>query len=161
MVLTDIDGSSILEKILSNSILVFSGTNVENSESPLLGRKELAIVLKTRIGRLDEVQVIGYGTSTRRMATGNVSSVKAETIAEQPVSNPVAALEGRVAGLLIQQESGLPGSNFTVQIRGQNSISQGNFPLYVIDGVPFSAASAGSFGSLNQLLFNGISNQSP
>lgn len=87
--------------------------------------------------KLDEVQVIAYGETSQRMNTGSVSVVSGREIEEQPVSNPLLALQGRAPGLFITQASGVPGSGVTVQIRGQNSINSGNDPLYVIDGVPY------------------------
>ncbi len=107
-----------------------------------------------KIGELDQVVMMAYGQTTRRLTTGNISKVSAEEISRQPVSNPLAALQGRVPGLVITQTSGVPGSAFKIQIQGQQSIGAkgntivvSNDPLYVIDGVPF--ATGGSV--LNQL----------
>jgi len=99
----------------------------------------LEIRLSRAINLLDQAQVIAYGTTTQRLTTGDVAIVKADDIEKQPVSNPLAALEGRVPGLLITQQTGMPNGAFTVQIRGQNSIAQGNDPLYVVDGVPYAS----------------------
>ena len=95
-------------------------------------------------GSLNEVQVIGYGTTTRKLNTGSVASISADEIQKQPVGNPLAALSGRMPGVLIAQNNGVPGSTVQVQIRGQNSLSQGGIPLYVIDGVPFTNFNGGS-----------------
>src|ERR1700676_2306931 len=73
--------------------------------------------------QLDQVQVIAYGTTTQRLNTGDVSTVTAKEIEQQPVSSPLAALEGRVPGLFITQANGLPGSGVTVRIQEQNSIA--------------------------------------
>jgi TonB-dependent starch-binding outer membrane protein SusC len=142
--LTAADGSFILKQISSSATLVFSGTNVEGHEVVLHGQRLLSIVLKAKVNKLDEVQIIAYGSTTKRLNTGDVSTVTAETIAEQPVSNVLSTLEGRVPGLVITQNSGLPGSGFFVQIQGRNSIANGNAPLYVIDGVPFTSTSISS-----------------
>lgn len=96
--------------------------------------------------KLDEVVLVGYGTSTKRLNTGAVSSVTAKDITSQPLANPLAALAGRVSGMTITQNNGLPGGNFKVQIRGQNSLQSGANPLYVIDGVPFSGEDLNRFG---------------
>jgi TonB-linked SusC/RagA family outer membrane protein len=88
---------------------------------------------------LDEVQVIAYGTTTERFSTGDVTTVKAADIEKQPVSDFLAAMEGRVPGMNITQQTGVPGGAYTVQIRGLNSISSGNDPLYLVDGVPYSS----------------------
>ncbi|WP_257668944.1 TonB-dependent receptor [Parapedobacter tibetensis] len=101
------------------------------------------------LGNLDEVVVIGYGTTTQRLNTGSVASITGTDIANQPIVNPLAALQGRVSGLMISSMSGMPGASFNVQLRGENSIKSGNNPLFIIDGVPFSDE------PLNQ--FNGAS----
>lgn len=89
--------------------------------------------------KLDQVQVIAYGTTTRRYSTGDVSTVSGEELTKQPVSNPLLGLQGRVPGLLVTQSAGAPNSNVKVQVLGPNSIQNGNDPLYVIDGVPYTS----------------------
>ena len=95
------------------------------------------IVLKTATNKLDEVQIQAYGTTSKRISTSNISTVKAEDLERQPVANPLLALMGRVPGLQISQSNGSPNSGITVRVQGQNSISNGNDPFYVIDGVPY------------------------
>jgi TonB-linked SusC/RagA family outer membrane protein len=138
---SDAEGGFALKQVPPFSTLIFSGTNVEGSQIILHGQQSLSVTLKAKVSKLDEVQVIAYGTTTRRLNTGDVSTINAETFAEQPVSNPLSAMEGRAPGLIITQNSGTPGSGFFVQIRGQNSISNGNDPLYIIDGVPYTSTS--------------------
>ncbi len=87
--------------------------------------------------KLDEVQIIAYGSNSQRFQTGNVASVKAVDIEKQPVNNLLLALQGRVPGLFITQANGLSGGGINVTIQGQNSIRNGTAPLYVVDGVPF------------------------
>ncbi|KLT63960.1 hypothetical protein AB669_19765 [Pedobacter sp. BMA] len=95
------------------------------------------IVLKTATNKLDEVQIQAYGTTSKRLSTSNISTVKAEDLARQPVANPLLALMGRVPGLQISQSNGSPNSGITVRVQGQNSIVNGNDPFYVVDGVPY------------------------
>jgi TonB-linked SusC/RagA family outer membrane protein len=95
------------------------------------------VVLELSDSKLDEVQVIAYGTTTRRLSTGNIGTVTAKEIERQPVSNPLLALQGRVPGLVVTQDVGVPGGGVKVRIQGQNSIGSGNDPFYVIDGVPY------------------------
>ncbi|MBO9571872.1 MAG: SusC/RagA family TonB-linked outer membrane protein [Chitinophagaceae bacterium] len=102
------------------------------SDAPII------VSLEKNISQLDEVQYIAYGTQTKRYSVGNVSSVKGTDIEKQPVQNPLFALQGRVPGLLVTQNTGLANGAFTVRIQGQNSISKGNDPLIVIDGVPLA-----------------------
>ena len=101
----------------------------------------LTAALKQSMSQLDETVVKGYYTTTDRLNTGDVTTVKSEDIDKQPVTDPIMALEGRVPGLDIQQTSGAPGAYSKIQIRGQNSIANGNDPLYIVDGVPFSSVS--------------------
>ncbi|TKC08978.1 SusC/RagA family TonB-linked outer membrane protein [Pedobacter frigoris] len=103
------------------------------------------IKLEVSFSDLNEVEINkGYYTEKRRLSTGSVGRVTADEISRQPVSNPLAALYGRVPGLVITQVTGVPGGNFNIEIRGQNSLrkltdNNGNIPLYIIDGVPFSS----------------------
>lgn len=96
--------------------------------------------LKRATARLDAVQIIAYGQTTERLSTGDVTTVDAKEIEAQPVSNAMIALEGRVPGLFVTQAGGAPGSGFSVQLRGQNSMLNGNNPFYVVDGVPYPSS---------------------
>ena len=95
------------------------------------------ILLVQSVSGLDETVVIAYGTATRRMITGSVSTVSGEEIRRQPVSNTLDALEGKVPGLFISQSNGVTGSQRSINIRGQLSIASGMMPLFIVDGVPF------------------------
>lgn len=126
-----------------NTVLIFSFIGYETVE---LSAKDIAhgsiITLKASQTNLREVVVSkGYYDEKRELSTGNVSLVTAKEIGNQPVSDPIMALEGRVPGMYISQFSGTPGAFSTVLIRGQNSLSNGNFPFYIVDGVPFNAVS--------------------
>lgn len=109
------------------------------------------IVLNKYESQLKEVVVNkGYYTEGKKFSTGNVSKVTAEEIANQPVSNVMQALSGRLPGMFIAQNSGEPGSPVTIQIRGRNSLRyDGNDPLLVIDGVPYPVTSFSSDLSVN------------
>jgi TonB-linked SusC/RagA family outer membrane protein len=133
---TNANGEFYLEKLDGGEILVISFIGYVNKE--VKAEKDMgSIVLEVSLSKLDEVQVIAYGTTTRRLSTGNVSSVTAEEIGRQPVNNPLLALAGRVPGLVISQSTGFSGSGVQVQIQGQNSLRNGNDPFYVIDGIPY------------------------
>lgn len=140
--ISDENGSFNITVTDKEAVLTFSSIGFETREIPASKfTKGFVLILKPNTMALKEVIVNkGYYTTTRELNTGNVSSVSAKTIAQQPVSNPMAALEGQVAGLFITQSTGVPGGGFNVQIRGQNSIANGNEPFYVIDGVPYSSS---------------------
>ena len=139
---TDAAGYFYLKDIDLNGTIVISFMGFETKEVNLNGRAMLDdILLVYAASPIDEVQVIAYGTTTKRLNVGNVTTVKKEAIAQQPVTHPLMALSGRVPGLYITASLGLPGSQIQVQLQGQNSITQGNTPLYVIDGVPYDSES--------------------
>ena len=94
--------------------------------------------LTPRATQLEEVVAIGYGTTERRELTGAVSSVTADQVSSAPVTSLDQALLGRAAGVEVVTSSGQPGAGAMVRIRGGNSISAGNDPLYVVDGVPLT-----------------------
>ena len=88
------------------------------------------------VATLSEVQVIGYGVQDRSQVTGAVSTIQGSEIQDQPVAGIDAALQGRVPGVQVTQNSGEPGNGITVRIRGAASLTASNQPLYVVDGVP-------------------------
>ena len=136
---TDVNGIFELKSVDENATLFFSGVNVESYEVKLEGKTDLATInLKTKIIQGLNVTVsTGYWQTTQRLNTGNISKVSSEVIGQQPVSNPLLALSGRVPGLLITQTTGFAGAGVNVQLRGQSSLLQGTQPFYVIDGVPY------------------------
>lgn len=140
--------------IPENSILIFSYMGFKTKEVPSDDVNNKTISMEPDLGNLDEVVVIGYGTSSIRKNVGSISSITSNELENQPVIDPLAAMQGRIAGLNISANSGLPGASFNVQLRGANSINNGNSPLYIIDGVPFSD------NNMNQFITAG-GNQSP
>ncbi|TDH21413.1 SusC/RagA family TonB-linked outer membrane protein [Segetibacter sp. 3557_3] len=146
---TTADGAFMLRDVEPNATLVFSSVGFETTELVVGGRTDVSLRLKTAVMGLDETVVIAYGTTSKRLNTGSVSSVNSETIANQPVADPLSALQGRASGLMITSSNGLPGSSFQVRIRGENSMKQGNDPLYIIDGVPFFSTPINMFSGAN------------
>lgn len=134
---TDKNGYYVLDEVLVGAILVFRHIAYQSVEV-LANRPEINVVLRPSVSILDETIVIGYGTTSRRLATGSVAKVTAKEIGSQPISNPLQALQGRAAGVLITNTNGIPGSNVSVQIRGRGSLTAGTEPLYIVDGVPFN-----------------------
>ncbi|MEO7283650.1 SusC/RagA family TonB-linked outer membrane protein [Gelidibacter sp.] len=139
-VVTDFDGRySITAK--PTDTLQISYLGYTTLTIPIQNRSIINISLKEDATALGEVQInAGYYTTTRREGTGNISRVTAEEIELQPVVNPLQALQGRMAGVEITSGGANPGAASTVKIRGTNSLrAEGNYPLYIIDGVPISA----------------------
>ncbi|MBK7223485.1 MAG: SusC/RagA family TonB-linked outer membrane protein [Saprospiraceae bacterium] len=131
---TDENGRYALENINDNDTLVFSAVNILTIEAPVAGRTVVDVVVRSSISVLDEVQVIGYGITTRRLQTGSVGTVKSQILERQPVANPLQALQGRIAGVSITQTAGAIGSGVEIQVRGVNTIESGNQPLIIVDG---------------------------
>jgi len=143
---TDGKGTYSLTVTDNNSIVTFTFIGYEPQE---LQAKNIpngsTITLKPAENNLKEVVISkGYYNEKRLLSTSDVSVVDSKTISEQPVSDPIQALIGRVPGLDIQQTSGLPGAYATIHIRGLNSIANGNDPYYIVDGVPVSSVSLSS-----------------
>lgn len=137
---TDSDGRYVIEVDNENDVLVFSFIGFKTEEISVGSRTVIDAALEEDIARLGEVTVsTGYWEVDKKYSTGNIVKITSKEIEGQPVNNPILALQGRVAGLNVEQVSGVPGGSFrNLQIRGQNSLrSDGNNPLIVIDGVPF------------------------
>jgi len=158
LAIADANGNFEIKKAGKPTVLEISFTGYQERTITVKGAEQnLHIVLQVSNSSLDQIHVIGYGTTTKRFSTGSEVKITGEEISEQPVTNPLQALEGRAAGLSVIQSNGLPGSNVSVQIRGQNSITSGNNPLYVVDGVPFPSVSLDFVYGANAPAYGGIS----
>ncbi len=131
---TDFDGNFSIIINDDKSILEVSYVGFAKQELALKGKSSLTILLLEDAEALDEVVIIGYGTVKKKDLTGAVATVDTDKAFIVPVSNPQNALQGRAAGVQVTSSSGAPGSTPEIIIRGGNSITGGNSPLYVIDG---------------------------
>lgn len=142
---TDTDGNFSFATVAPHAILFFSGAEIEtiavNSGTGVF----VTVQVKAKLGTLDEAYAIAYGKATRRLATGTVTSIRKQDIEKQPVSNPLSALAGTVAGLQISPLSGAPGAQWNIRLRGQNSIASGNEPLIIVDGIPYPYSNINTF----------------
>jgi len=136
---TDVNGIFRLSAPASG-ILVFSYIGYTTQEVVLGISNVIDVRLALTSSALNEVVVIGYGTAKRGDVNGAVSSVSAATIGSTPITSADQALQGRAAGVQVTNNDGSPGGNITVLIRGTGSLaSNGNTPLYVVDGYPLDA----------------------
>ncbi len=127
-----------------NAVLVISYIGFQTRE--ITASSNVLATLERSTSKLDEVQVMAYGTTTQRLNTGSITKVTADDISKQPVSNPLSALQGRVAGLTVSPTMGAPGSAIRIELRGQNSLATTvsgarditSDPLIIIDGIPFA-----------------------
>ena len=134
----DLDGRFQLQIAASieNPVLVISMIGYTTQEIPIGAKTEFDIQLAENLEMLSEVIVTGYSSQERGKITGAVNSVSAETLTRVPVASIDQALQGRAPGVVVSQNTGAPGEGVSVRIRGVGSINSGNYPLYVVDGVP-------------------------
>lgn len=119
-------------------ILVFQFIGYVTQEVPINGQTVFNITLMPDLVSFDDIIVVGYGTQQRTEVTGSIASVRTGDIQNIPVSSFENALQGRLAGVNVVEPTGEPGASPEITIRGGGSITAGNSPLYVIDGVPLS-----------------------
>ncbi|GAA4304592.1 TonB-dependent receptor [Aestuariibaculum suncheonense] len=131
---SDFDGNYMID-VPSNSVLVFSYVGYKTQEASVSNKTFINIELEEDAATLDEVVVVGYGTAKKSDLTGAVSSVSSKDFEKQPVFRVEDALQGRASGVIVNKNSGAPGSEIKIRIRGSNSINGNNQPLVVIDGV--------------------------
>ncbi|WP_242689067.1 TonB-dependent receptor [Pedobacter sp. SYSU D00535] len=128
------------------AVLVFTYVGFETAEVGVKDQEQVNVVLKEDQNLLSEVVVIGYGSVRKEDLTGSVSQVNLAELTKAPVASVDQALAGRVAGVQVSvNEDGQPGGAMNIQIRGANSLTQSNSPLYVIDGFPIEGPQTASF----------------
>ncbi|HEY9262176.1 TonB-dependent receptor [Chitinophaga sp.] len=130
----------LLIKDPANTVLVFSFIGFTPHEEPYKGNKVMSIVLEEDRKKLEEIVVVGYGSQKKKDVTGSISSVGTKAIQDVPVTNPQQALQGRAPGVEVLNNSSKPGDEPQVRIRGTRSLSAGNDPLYVVDGIPYAGS---------------------
>lgn len=143
-VITDADGSFSIEVTKDAVELEVSFVGYKRHTVRASVGAPLNVNMEVNTEILDEVVVVGYGTTTRRDLTGAVGKPDIKEMQKAPVSNFEEALAGRVAGVMVMASDGQPGSDMNIVIRGNNSVTQDNSPLYVVDGFPIEA-SEGNF----------------
>jgi TonB-linked SusC/RagA family outer membrane protein len=157
---TDTDGNfrvTVPEQNVTNTLtLVFSFIGYATQEIVVGNRNTVNVTMAADDKTLNEIVVVGYGTQNRRELTGSVASIQTQTIKDQPVTNVVEGLTGRMPGVLIQQNTGAPGNAPSIKVRGLGSISAGNGPLIVVDGQPLNSGTTTNAGGLNQINPNDI-----
>jgi len=146
--ISDANGKYKIDLKNSKSILIFSAVGYASQEIAVENKTviDVSVVIKEQI--LDDVTVIGYGSQRKKLLTGAVSSVNAKDISNLPLTGLDQALQGRIAGVQVTQNSGEPGGSISVRIRGVGSISSGTEPLYIVDGIPMTQI-AGGINSIN------------
>lgn len=134
-VISNQDGAYQIE-VQAQETLVFSFIGFRTQNVKVAGRTLINVVLEEKLESIDEVMVVAYGVSTREASTGSVGMVSNDDLQKNVVTSPEKALQGRIAGVQINNYSGQPGGGTDIYIRGISSLNSGNAPLYVVDGVP-------------------------
>lgn len=132
--ISDIDGNYSITVPQEVNTLVFSYVGYLTDSVQIGNRENIDIALRLDMAQLEEVVVVGYGKIRKSDLTGSVASVKSEDLVKTPTSNPIDALQGKVAGLSVLSSSGNPGESPIVRLRGITTLNNNN-PIFVVDGV--------------------------
>jgi TonB-linked SusC/RagA family outer membrane protein len=145
---SDVNGAYSLTVPNETSVLVYSFIGYVTQEIPVGSRTKIDVALDPDVTSLSEVVVMGYGTQEKKEVTGAVSSVSSKEITQVATTGLDQALQGRMSGVQVTQNSGEPGGSVSIRIRGAGSLNGGNEPLYVVDGA--------YYGNLNSINPNDI-----
>ncbi|MDB5021176.1 MAG: hypothetical protein JWQ28_2303 [Pedobacter sp.] len=150
---TDADGSYTLNAPSGNTTVVFSFIGYRPQTVNISNGTTYNVKLVADQQLLNDVVVIGYGSTSKRASTGAISNIKATDIKDRPVTGLDQAMQGQLAGVQVTSASGTPGGAVTVRVRGVSTLSAGSQPLYVVDGTPIQTASNSQIG-----FGNGVTN---
>lgn len=145
-VMADAGGNFSIEVARTDSITV-SMLSYETKTLPVAGKTSMIVRLKESAEYLETVVVIGYGEQSAKDVTGAISAVNMSELKTMPTPDVGQALQGRVAGVVMSSNDGQPGEEMNILIRGANSVTQSNAPLYVIDGFPMEEFSMSSLSA--------------
>ncbi len=133
---TDIDGNYSISNILDGATLQFSFVGMQTQDILVGNQTTLNVEMVVDAIGIEEVVAIGYGTMKKSDLTGSIASISSEQIIQGPATSASRAIQGKAAGVRVTQKSGRPGDEVIIRVRGGNSLSGGNDPLYVVDGLP-------------------------
>lgn len=143
--ITQPDGSFSLSGIPDDAILVFSFIGMKSREVPVAGKTILHVTMETETVNIEEVVAVGYGTQKKVNLTGSVATVAGDVLEKRPVTNTISALQGKVTGLKVIQQTNLPGrESVSLELRGASSWGTSTTPLILIDGVVGSLSNISS-----------------
>jgi len=160
---TDLDGKYVLKNVPTNAVLLVTYIGVKSQRAKVEGKNTINFAMEYDIANLDEVVVVGYGTSRKSELTEAVSTVKNKELTKSTGTSIESALQGRVSGVKVTTSEGGPGSGLNITVRGISSINGTSEPLYVIDGVPVQkdVATGGEGGIYSSLPSDPMSGINP
>jgi len=146
---TDANGNFTLRNVNSDDVVSVTFIGYKSQSLPIKDHISLTVVLSATTNDLDKVVVQAYGTTSQRLATGDIGKVTSEEMQRQPVMNPLLALQGKIAGLDVNLKSGFASAPIKIELRGRSSIDPSFIPdpLYIIDGVPLTVLEVGNGAS--------------
>lgn len=157
---TGMEGEYQIDVPKETTHLVFSFVGMITQEVAINGRTTINVVMQSAALDLGELVVVGYGMESSKLVSGSLGVVSDADIRDVPIRTIDGVLQGRSAGVQISQNSGTPGAATSVRVRGNSSITAGNEPLYVIDGIPMTTGNYGQIGFSGQGI-NALSDINP
>jgi outer membrane receptor for Fe3+-dicitrate len=151
--ITDINGMYKLEAA-SDATLVFTFIGMRLQEIPVDGRKTINVEMEEERVDLGEVVIMGYSTTSKKLISGSVGTVNEKELDNIPIRTIDGVLQGRAAGVTVNQNSGTPGGRNAIKMRGGSSINASNQPLIVVDGVPVITGSYGQIGYSGRMVLS-------
>ncbi|MEP6681809.1 MAG: SusC/RagA family TonB-linked outer membrane protein [Parafilimonas sp.] len=133
---TDNDGNFSLTVPQAVKFIIVSSVGFSDQEISVQGKASVNVVLQENVQSLNDVVVVGYGTARRKDVTGAVANISSKDFSTGVINNPMQQIQGKVSGLVITQPGGDPNANLIIRLRGQTSLTGGQTPLIVLDGIP-------------------------
>lgn len=135
--ISDLDGNFQLEMPDGKFIIQLSKIGYKTQVVNVKGKTTIEVTLQEDAGLIEEVVVVGYGTMKKRDLTGAVSQIKGDDLRSGGATDVAHGLQGKIAGVQVQQSDGSPGAGVSITVRGANSFTTSSQPLYIVDGIPF------------------------
>lgn len=158
---TDSQGAFVLNELSEGQSLIFSFLGYTSQTVKVDARTDYVIELSNLATEIEETVVVGYGRQKKRNLTGSVVSVGASEIEKTTLQDPISILQGRAAGVQVSSNSGAPGGEMTIRVRGNSSLNSGNNPLFVVDGIPIESNSISSLNGTESSGLNPMADINP
>lgn len=158
---TNEQGNFTLENVTNGQEIVVSFIGYSSSRFKIDSKSTYSIELTSSATAIEETVVVGYGRQKKRNLTGSIVSVGASEIEKTALQDPISVLQGRAAGVQITSNSGAPGGEMSIRVRGNSSLNSGNTPLFVVDGIPIESNSISSLNGTENFGLNPLADINP